>query len=142
MDKDDTKSSESEMQTSDYIQTEKIRKPQPSDFAEIMKNLSIDDFKNVGKMACFRGSLLNGIGGGATIGALRYMLKGSILSASNWAVGSFFLISMGSWEYCRRKRRLQHESMLVVVQKLNELKRKKTQEKAAENAEKIDSVTT
>ncbi|CAG8465115.1 2128_t:CDS:2 [Cetraspora pellucida] len=74
MDKDDTKSSE--MQTSDYIQTEKIQEPQPSDFVEIMKNLNIDDFKNVGKMACFRGSLLNGIGGGATIGALRYMLKG------------------------------------------------------------------
>ncbi|CAG8520512.1 28008_t:CDS:2 [Dentiscutata erythropus] len=74
MDKDDTKSSET--QKFDYMKPDKIQQPQPSDMVEIMKNLSIDDFKNVGKMACFRGSLLNGIGGGATIGALRYIQKG------------------------------------------------------------------
>ncbi|CAG8455377.1 23079_t:CDS:2 [Gigaspora rosea] len=83
MDKDGTKSSET--QKFDYMKPDKIQQPRPSDIAEIMKNISIDDFKNVGKMACFRGSLLNGIGGGATIGALRYIQKGNILSASNWA---------------------------------------------------------
>ncbi|RGB25242.1 hypothetical protein C1646_772013 [Rhizophagus diaphanus] len=108
-------------------------------FSIVLKNLSLNDFKNIGKIPCARKSFLYGIGGGTTIGALRFLQKGSVLSASNWAVGSFCMISIGTWEYCRYKRQLQNEKLKIVVGQINELNRKKAQAKATEKAKQVDT---
>ncbi|RIA91987.1 hypothetical protein C1645_692168, partial [Glomus cerebriforme] len=98
-----------------------------------------NDFKNIGKIPCARKSFLYGIGGGATTGALRFLQKGNVLSASNWAVGSFSIISIGTWEYCRYKRQLQNEKFKIVVEQINELNRKKAQAKVTEKAKQVDT---
>ncbi|CAB4379102.1 hypothetical protein RhiirA1_462521 [Rhizophagus irregularis] len=108
-------------------------------FSIVLKNLSLNDFKNIGKIPCARKSFLYGIGGGTTIGALRFLQKGSVLSASNWAVGSFCMISIGTWEYCRIKRQLQNDKLKIVVEQINELNRKKAQAKATEKAKQVDT---
>ncbi|CAG8551670.1 14814_t:CDS:2 [Funneliformis mosseae] len=108
-------------------------------FLIVLKNLSWQDFENIGKIPCARKSFLYGIGGGATIGSLRFLKKGNVLSASNWAVGSFCIISIGTWEYCRYKRQIQNEKFKIVVEQISELNRKKAQVKATEKAEELDN---
>ncbi|CAG8523767.1 8592_t:CDS:2 [Acaulospora morrowiae] len=130
------------------------------DFLKVVKNLNYDDFKNIAKMPCARQSFLYGIGGGTTVGFLRFIQKGkfrkiidntgderveqnkrnfydynvgNVFSATNWAVGSFCLISVGIWEYCHFRRVNQRQKIKAITQKLNELSRKKALEKASEN---------
>ncbi|POG65030.1 hypothetical protein GLOIN_2v1670225, partial [Rhizophagus irregularis DAOM 181602=DAOM 197198] len=67
------------------------------------------------------------------------IITGSVLSASNWAVGSFCMISIGTWEYCRIKRQLQNDKLKIVVEQINELNRKKAQAKATEKAKQVDT---
>ncbi len=43
-----------------------------------LQNLNWNDFKNIGKIPCARSSFLYGIGGGATVGALRFLQKGQL----------------------------------------------------------------
>jgi len=58
--------------------------------------LSPDDFSHIGEMPCARSSLLNGIAAGAGVGIVRGIGAGPFV-ASNWAVGTFMLISIGTW---------------------------------------------
>ncbi|GBB94698.1 hypothetical protein RclHR1_00240046 [Rhizophagus clarus] len=108
-------------------------------FMAVLKNLNWNDFKNIGKIPCARKSFLYGIGGGTTIGALRFLQKGNVLSASNWAVGSFCMISIGTWEYCRYIRQLQKDKLKIVVEQINELNRKKAQDEATEKTKQVET---
>ncbi|OJT09424.1 hypothetical protein TRAPUB_14087 [Trametes pubescens] len=88
------------------------------DLKEAFKRVSVrDDLAHINEIPCARNSLLSGIASGVGIGVIRGMsasaylcsflsflaavrLNGrvtGVLVASNWAVGSFMLISLGSW---------------------------------------------
>ncbi|KAI8049194.1 hypothetical protein BDF22DRAFT_193206 [Syncephalis plumigaleata] len=87
--------------------------------------------RNIGKVPCGRDSLLYGIGGGLAVGAGRFIVKRKAMTASNWAVGAFAIISIGCWEWCNYQR-LQHAKKVgVVVEKLNQLEEKRRQEGTA-----------
>jgi hypothetical protein len=59
------------------------------------------------------------LGGGAGFGAIRFLAKRSVPSAANWAVGSFCLISIISFEMCQMDRR---NTVTKLRTKINEVK--------------------
>ncbi|TCD64511.1 hypothetical protein EIP91_004007 [Steccherinum ochraceum] len=84
----------------------------------IRKNISIvDDFLKIGEIPCARGSLLNGIASGFGIGVIRGMST-PIMVASNWAVGTFVVISLGSWTICRNNMENERRRVQQVVEQM------------------------
>ncbi|KAI0754710.1 hypothetical protein C8Q80DRAFT_1140492 [Daedaleopsis nitida] len=67
------------------------------DVKEAFKRISPrDDLNRINEIPCARGSLLSGIASGVGIGVIRGM-SSSVFVASNWAMGTFMLISLGTW---------------------------------------------
>jgi cytochrome c oxidase assembly protein subunit 20 len=85
--------------------------------------------RRVVKTECGRNSLLYGIGGGMAIGLARFMISRQVLTSTNWAVGGFTLISLGSWEWCRYQLLQKAQKMDLIVEKLNQLEEKKRKQK-------------
>ncbi|CAM0140251.1 hypothetical protein VKS41_005940 [Umbelopsis sp. WA50703] len=93
--------------------------PNEPSLSEALKTVKIEDLKSVPQIPCARNSLLYGIGGGAGFGAIRFLAKRSVPSAANWAVGSFCLISIISFEMCQMDRR---NTVTKLRTKINEVK--------------------
>ncbi|KAL7754200.1 hypothetical protein RI367_000181 [Sorochytrium milnesiophthora] len=84
-------------------------------FWEAVKTVKIEDFKHVNEMPCSRSSLLYGMGAGFGSGILRFAYKGSVLSASNYAVGSFCAVSLLAWEFCQYEQRRRKQLPVTVM---------------------------
>ncbi|KNE59122.1 hypothetical protein AMAG_03460 [Allomyces macrogynus ATCC 38327] len=88
--------------------------PEPG-VIDVLKSLKTDDFKKVGEVPCARSALLYGIGTGFGAGALRFAFRGSVLSASNYAVATFCAVSALSWEVCRWQMQRSSIPKTVIV---------------------------
>ncbi|TBU40267.1 hypothetical protein BD309DRAFT_967809 [Dichomitus squalens] len=69
----------------------------------------------INEIPCARNSLLSGIASGVGIGVIRGM-SSSVFVASNWAVGTFMLISLGTWTICQRNREEERRRLQQVVE--------------------------
>ncbi|WEW60497.1 hypothetical protein PRK78_005984 [Emydomyces testavorans] len=107
-------------------------KPKEVTVMDAVKSLSISEFTSFYKAPCARDSLLLGIGTGFGVGSLRVVLGGikTLWAASNWAVGSFALVSILTHQYCQRQRVKEMDGMKEAVQLMRELKSKKQKEQA------------
>ncbi|KAH9889924.1 hypothetical protein C8Q73DRAFT_706002 [Cubamyces lactineus] len=86
------------------------------DVKEAIKRISVrDDLSHINEIPCARNSLLSGIASGVGIGVIRGM-SASVFVASNWAVGTFMLISMGTWTICQRNREEERRRVQQVVE--------------------------
>ncbi|RPD62670.1 hypothetical protein L226DRAFT_532338 [Lentinus tigrinus ALCF2SS1-7] len=85
------------------------------DVKEAFKRISSDDMNRINEIPCARNSLLSGIASGVGIGVIRGM-SSSVFVASNWAMGTFVLISLGSWTICQRNRMEERRRMQQVVE--------------------------
>jgi cytochrome c oxidase assembly protein subunit 20 len=89
-----------------------------ADVREAFKRLSpYDDMQRVGEIPCARNSLLSGIASGVGVGVIRG-LSVHPLSASHWAVGTFMLVSVGTWTICQRKILEERQRVQTVVEQL------------------------
>ncbi|KAJ3529812.1 hypothetical protein NM688_g7801 [Phlebia brevispora] len=73
--------------------------------------------KRINEIPCARNSLLSGIASGAGIGVIRGMSSGAFV-ASNWAVGTFVLISLGTWTLCQRSVMEERKKVQQVVESM------------------------
>ncbi|KAJ3487471.1 hypothetical protein NLI96_g3510 [Meripilus lineatus] len=73
--------------------------------------------KRIGEIPCARNSLLSGIASGAGIGVIRGMTAGAFV-ASNWAVGTFLLVSAGTWTICQKAREDERRKVQQVVEQM------------------------
>ncbi|KAH7885256.1 hypothetical protein F5I97DRAFT_1352984 [Phlebopus sp. FC_14] len=88
------------------------------DVWEATKRISIvDDFQRLGEIPCARNSLLSGIASGAGVGVIRGMSAGPLV-ASNWAVGTFMLISLGTWTICQKNIEAERRKLARVVEEM------------------------
>ncbi|KAH7927778.1 hypothetical protein BV22DRAFT_1006240 [Leucogyrophana mollusca] len=76
-----------------------------------------DDFQRIGEIPCARNSLLSGIASGAGVGVIRAMSAGPFV-ASNWAVGTFMLISLGTWTVCQNNIEAERRRLQRVVEEM------------------------
>jgi cytochrome c oxidase assembly protein subunit 20 len=74
------------------------------------------DFLSVHQAPCSRDGFLTGIGSGAAVGALRFVLGSGVPKAANWAVGAGVLGAVLQYEYCQASRRRERENMKRVVE--------------------------
>ncbi|KIK90783.1 hypothetical protein PAXRUDRAFT_151113 [Paxillus rubicundulus Ve08.2h10] len=97
------------------------------------KRISIvDDFQRIGEIPCARNSLLSGIASGAGVGVIRAM-SASPFVASNWAVGTFMIISLGTWTVCQKNLEAERRRLTRVVEEMPKRYIKQT-----ETAPKVD----
>ncbi|KAF5024912.1 hypothetical protein F66182_2996 [Fusarium sp. NRRL 66182] len=99
--------------------------------SEAVSMIKKDDFANVANTPCARQGFLTGIASGAGIGGLKFVVRGNVASAANWAVGVFILGSMASYEWCQYLRREERRQMKRHIEVVSET-RKEQAKKIAE----------
>ncbi|KAK0609918.1 hypothetical protein B0T17DRAFT_501136, partial [Bombardia bombarda] len=83
---------------------------------EVVQTIKPADFLTVHQTPCARQGFLTGIGGGAAVGALRWVMGMPIPRAANWGVGVGALSALVQYEYCQYLRRQEREKMKRVVE--------------------------
>ncbi|TFK52211.1 hypothetical protein OE88DRAFT_1611180, partial [Heliocybe sulcata] len=86
-------------------------------WGDVKEAVSVNDLSRIGEMPCTRTSLLNGIAAGAGVGVVRGLSAGPFV-ASNWAVGTFMLISIGTWTICQRNRNEERKRIQTVIEEM------------------------
>ncbi|KAK7697880.1 hypothetical protein SLS64_013133 [Diaporthe eres] len=113
---------------------------------EAFKTIKSDDILKVHQTPCSRDGFITGIGSGAAVGFLRYII--GVPKSANWAVGSGVAISILAYEYCQYQRRVERANMKRVVEVVNkkqaDLKRQEEEKKlqgATQKAAPADKTT-
>lgn len=89
-----------------------------TDVKEAVTRISVwDDLQKIGEIPCARSSLLSGIASGAGVGVIRGLSAGPLV-ASNWAVGTFMAVTLGTWTICRRSRDEERRRIQQVVEQI------------------------
>ncbi|KAI9428314.1 hypothetical protein H4582DRAFT_1922959 [Lactarius indigo] len=89
-----------------------------SDVREAFKRLSPrEDLQRIGEIPCARNSLLSGIASGVGVGVIRG-LSVHPFAASNWAMGTFMLVSLGTWTICQRNIQEERRRVQTIVEQL------------------------
>ncbi|CCC12928.1 hypothetical protein SMACR_06070 [Sordaria macrospora] len=80
-----------------------------------LSSIKPEDFLSVHETPCARQGFMTGIGSGASIGVLRWIMGLPIPKAANWGVGCGIVGAMAQYEYCQWQRRKEKEKMQRVV---------------------------
>jgi len=89
-----------------------------SDVREAFKRLSPrEDLERIGEIPCARNSLLSGIASGVGVGVVRGLSVGPF-AASNWAMGTFMLVALGTWTICQRNIQEERRRVQTIVEQL------------------------
>ncbi|KAF2459388.1 hypothetical protein BDY21DRAFT_362135 [Lineolata rhizophorae] len=113
----------------------------------VVRRLSWEDFKNVGRLPCARDAFLTGIGGAFAAGGAALVLKKPLWNSCNWAVGTYAVTAMSSYQYCAVQRQREKAGVKHVVEIMRqkegskaraEAARKKADEEAAAVAREAD----
>ncbi|KAI9341261.1 hypothetical protein DFJ73DRAFT_843894 [Zopfochytrium polystomum] len=85
-------------------------------YADAIKSLKLKDLapENVARLPCARNALLYGIGTGLGIGTARFLATRRPRTSGNWAILSFAVTAVASWEVCRLQRRVVQEEMIKI----------------------------
>ncbi|KAI1007359.1 hypothetical protein K3495_g856 [Podosphaera aphanis] len=83
---------------------------------EAIKTVRWQDFKQVHMYPCTKDSLLVGIAGAFGMGGVRTIFGASIPKAANWAVGTFAIAAVASYEICQAKRNIEKVQIKKVVE--------------------------
>ncbi|KAH8769154.1 hypothetical protein F5883DRAFT_521501 [Diaporthe sp. PMI_573] len=102
---------------------------------EAFKTIKSEDILKVHQTPCSRDGFITGIGSGAAVGFLRYIV--GVPKSANWAVGSGVAISILAYEYCQYQRRVERANMKRVVEvvskKQADMKKKEEEKKLQSN---------
>ncbi|TQS31962.1 hypothetical protein Golomagni_07741 [Golovinomyces magnicellulatus] len=107
-----------------------------SRLSEAVSMIKKEDFTNIANTPCSRNGFLTGIGAGAGLGGLRFVLRGGIQKSANWAVGFFLVGSIASYEYCQYQRRAERISMKRHIEVVTQNQRQKAKDEAEKKIEK------
>ncbi|TEB39801.1 hypothetical protein FA13DRAFT_27639 [Coprinellus micaceus] len=78
---------------------------------------SLNSARHITEVPCARNSLLYGIAGGLGIGVIRG-LSANPMVAGNWAVGTFALISLGSWHICQAQMAQERKKVEQIIESM------------------------
>ncbi|KAK4155666.1 hypothetical protein C8A00DRAFT_41762 [Chaetomidium leptoderma] len=92
------------------------RPGQHPSLTDAVQSIKPSDFLSFHQAPCARSGLLTGIGAGATVGAIRWIMGLPMPRAANWAVGTGALAAVGQYEYCQFRRRQEREKVKRVVE--------------------------
>ncbi|KAI9784427.1 MAG: hypothetical protein M1816_000851 [Peltula sp. TS41687] len=115
-------------------------------FLDLIRSVKLEEFWTIQEKPCVRDALLAGITGGFLAGGGRAALGGraglvaAIPKAANWAVGAMVGTSIGAYEFCQYRRRLEIQGMQRVAEvierkKVEKARRLKEEAEARRKAE-------
>ncbi|KAK3385311.1 hypothetical protein B0H63DRAFT_472709 [Podospora didyma] len=114
--------------------------PKSVPLKEVVQTIKPADFLAVHTTPCARNGFLTGIGGGAAVGMLRWVMGMPVPRAANWAVGAGAFAAIVQYEWCQSLRRGEQAKMkrIVEVYKGQQNAEKRAAEKrSAEQAEAL-----
>ncbi|KAL6899008.1 hypothetical protein GGI43DRAFT_76457 [Trichoderma evansii] len=104
-------------------------------FSAAVSMIKKEDFTNIANTPCARQGLLTGIGAGAGLGGLKFVIQGNAAKSANWAVGFFMLGSIASYEYCQYLRRAEKIQMKRHIEVVTQNKKEQAKKLAEERRE-------
>ncbi|KAK3391328.1 hypothetical protein B0T20DRAFT_423411 [Sordaria brevicollis] len=105
---------------------------------EVVNTIKPEDFLSVHETPCARQGFMTGIGSGAGIGVLRWIMGLPIPKAANWGVGCGIVGAMAQYEYCQYLRRKEKEKMQRVVAVYTKKQAETRAKEAKERREKAE----
>ncbi|KAH6912606.1 hypothetical protein BKA70DRAFT_1422180 [Coprinopsis sp. MPI-PUGE-AT-0042] len=94
--------------------------PPPSKVPPPTGNIVVDSLqtaRHITEVPCARNSLLYGISGGVGIGFVR-ALSAAPMVAGHWAVGTFALVSLGSWHLCQKQFQDERKRVEQIIESM------------------------
>ncbi|KDR82494.1 hypothetical protein GALMADRAFT_112175 [Galerina marginata CBS 339.88] len=88
----------------------------PSPTGNLLQD-SLESAKHVSDLPCARNALLAGIASGTGMGVIRGMTAGPMM-AGHWAIGTFVLISLGSWHICQKQYTDERRKITQVIESM------------------------
>ncbi|CAB3987465.1 cytochrome c oxidase 20 homolog [Paramuricea clavata] len=82
---------------------------------------------DIQKIPCARESLILGISSGLLVGAAVFLKTKVVRKACDYAVGTFAVLSLTSWEICSYQHYRERQKVKEAVGMLNEYERKRSQ---------------
>ncbi|XP_078350599.1 cytochrome c oxidase assembly protein COX20, mitochondrial-like isoform X1 [Oculina patagonica] len=98
------------------------------DVSSDKKKYSWNVKKFIERTPCARESLLYGMTGGMIVGAGYFIKSMHILRSCRYAVGTFALISIASWETCRYLRYKEQEAIKETIDIINKQRQQMKEE--------------
>jgi cytochrome c oxidase assembly protein subunit 20 len=105
--------------------------PQRISLGDAAATIKAEDFLKVHEQPCARDGYMTGIGFGAAVGMLRFVLRGAVYNSASWAVGAGVLSSVLHYEYCRYRLREEKIKMKRVME-VFEMRQAKAREERLE----------
>ncbi|POS83853.1 hypothetical protein EPUL_004022, partial [Erysiphe pulchra] len=105
---------------------------------EAIKTVRWQDFKQVHMYPCTKDSLIVGIASAFGMGGIRAVFGASIPKAANWAVGTFAVAAIASYEVCQAKRSFEKKQMKKIVEVMDQKKAEKAAKEAALEAKRLE----
>lgn len=95
---------------------EPVRSENGKSMLQMFSPTSVQGF--IQKTPCARNAFLYGIAGGMVTGVSAFLYTKHIRRSCDFAVASFSLVSIGSWEWCRYSNRKEKEEIEKTVELL------------------------
>ncbi|KAK1767469.1 putative mitochondrial cytochrome c oxidase protein 20-like protein [Phialemonium atrogriseum] len=94
----------------------RLEQQQRATLGDAWRTIKADDFLSVHEYPCSRQGFLTGIGGGAAVGFLRFVMGSPVPRAANWAVGVGVAGAVAQFEFCQYRRRRERDKIKRVVE--------------------------
>jgi len=94
--------------------------PPPSPLPPVTGNWFTDIYNsatNVTSVPCARSSLLGGIASGLGIGVVRGLSTGALV-AGHWAMATFVVVSLGSFQFCQRQMEKERQKVTRIIENM------------------------
>ncbi|RKF80309.1 Cytochrome c oxidase assembly protein cox20, mitochondrial [Golovinomyces cichoracearum] len=105
---------------------------------EAIRTVRLQDFQQVHMYPCAKDGLLVGIASAFGIGGIRAVFGAPIPKAANWAVGSFAVAAIASYELCQAKRSYEKSQIKKIVEVMDKKKEEKSAKQAALEAKRLE----
>ncbi|EPX72370.1 uncharacterized protein SOCG_00134 [Schizosaccharomyces octosporus yFS286] len=113
--------------------------PQEGSIVQAFKSLRKDDFVHMLHHPCFKESTITSVLCGIGVGCIHLFMKAPRSKALNWGFGTYFGMSLVSWEGCNYRKQLETQNFNIQIQEAAQGLPKHRTSRPAENNDSEDA---
>lgn len=91
-----------------------------SSWKDAFKAISVEDINKIHYIPCVREALMSGIVAGFVVGGGQAIFRKPVMTCSNYAVGTFAIISSVIFEGCRYRRMRELSTVKIIYERAKE----------------------
>ncbi|EPY50697.1 hypothetical protein SPOG_00761 [Schizosaccharomyces cryophilus OY26] len=107
--------------------------PPKENIVQAFKSLKKDDFVHMLYHPCFKESVVTSVLCGIGVGCIHLFMKAPPSKALNWGFGTYFGMSLVSWEGCNYRKQLETQNFNIQIQEAAQGVPKRRTSRPAEN---------